>query len=83
MTFEDCVKECFMTPDFVKQFNRLTGCKLLEDNRTPIDRMIDSATGYDKEIDAQQREYFRRFLSFVFEFVWLRIIPEINSGGDK
>ena len=74
MTFEDVVKECLNTPELVNEYNRLTDSRLGIDNRKPIEKMIDKATGYEKELDNKQREYLHDFISFVFEFVWLPFV---------
>lgn len=74
MTFIDVLYECIGHLDFVREFNRLTGCKL-GDTRTPIVKMIDKATGYQAEFDKQQTEYMRQFTKFVYDVVWLRLKP--------
>ena len=79
MTFEDVIRECLKTDEFVEGFNRLTGCQLLVDERSPIIRMIDEATGYQVEIDKQQRVYLRQFISFVFEVVWLPLLSQTTK----
>lgn len=61
-TFLDCVMLCARTPEFVENWQRLRGMSL---GKTPIDRMIDEATGYDREICEQ-------FLNDVWECVWAR-----------
>ena len=77
MNFTEVVIECVKTPGFVKGFNRLTGSKLGTDTRAPIEKMIDSATGYKPET-----EDMRKFVAFVFETVWMRM-PLINQDKDK
>jgi len=82
MTFMGVVKECLVAEGFVEQFNRLLDCKLVtpltlsKGRRSPIVRMIDEATGYDKVLDAKQSEYMRKFISFVYEVVWLPLVME-------
>ena len=76
MTFEDIALECIKTPELIKKFNRLTGCKLGVDTRSIITIMIDKATGYQDEIDKQEEKEMFRFLDFVFEAVWLPLIIE-------
>jgi hypothetical protein len=79
MSFMFVVKECLMQKGFVEGFNRLLDCKLSVptiDKRSPIVRMIDEATGYDKVLDKKQSEYMQKFISFVYEVVWLPLIME-------
>lgn len=79
MTFEDVVSECLKIDELVAQFNRLTGCQLLIDQRKPIEKMIDKATGHDKELEKKQREYLYKFIGFVFEYIFLPISLEANK----
>jgi hypothetical protein len=65
MTFEDVLMECAGTPEFVREFNRLTGFAL-DEARTPIDRMVDEATG-------RERAALGAFTMFVYECVWLTL----------
>jgi hypothetical protein len=59
---------CAGTHELVKEFDRLSGSHLSElRTRTPLDAMIDDATGrYDAEL--------AKFTAFVFTFVWLPMI---------
>jgi hypothetical protein len=76
LDFWYCVEVCAKEPEFVKGFNRLLGCHLFEkDSRSPIVRMIDESTGYQKELDKKEREEFHKFVLFVYETVWSRL-PE-------
>jgi len=86
MTFEDCVIECCMTKDFVKEYDRLRGSNLAKvlipqpDKRSPIEKMIDKATGYDKvrtNLDEQVHKEMTEFIGFIFEVVWLPLLPDI------
>lgn len=72
MTFTDVLYECIKHPDFVQQFNRLSGCEL-GDRRALIVKMIDEATGYQAEVDKQQAGYMRQFVEFVYDVIWLRL----------
>ena len=79
MNFQEVVIECIRTPGFVNAFNRLTGSKLGIDTRTPIEKMIDEATGY---IDPQTED-LRKFVAFVFEVIWLRLNDTPSYFGHK
>lgn len=77
MNFHDCLMECAKTPDLVEQFNRLTGRQLGEKLlRSPIDEMIDKATGYQEVLAAQQDDDLRAFVEFCYEYVWARLPPQ-------
>lgn len=83
MTFHDVIVECAMTPELVKQFNRLTGCSLdFRDRRTPIERMVDQATGNPFSFSVK-REEVHKFIAFVFECIWLPLVcQEIKERGE-
>jgi hypothetical protein len=67
VTFADCLRQCVSTPEFVAQFDRLTGNHLTEMvARSPLDEMIDKATGRD-------RAAWLGFIIFVDEMVWSRL----------
>ena len=60
-------------PEFVAQFNRLTGCNLGQSlGRTPIERLVDDAIGASGESEADMRQ-FSAFVKFV---IWDRLPPE-------
>ncbi len=73
MQFLEVVHYCLREPAFIKGFNRLTGSTLGEDNRVPIERAIDKATGYDQELSLTDKENMGRFICFVWETVWTRL----------
>lgn len=68
MDFKQAVLFCAQDKTFVKEFNRLTGCSLGEDNRHPLEYAVDKACGYDPVEDEA-----KRFILFVKEFVWDRL----------
>ena len=79
MDFRECVLECAETPEFVSNFNRLTGCNFGKSLlRKPIDIMIDQATGHPPEDEAD----IKKFVSFVFNTVWYPLVAE-NMSGQK
>lgn len=64
ITFDAVVQQCAATPEFVAEFDRLTGSRLSSiGRRSPLDAMIDGATGWEDE-------QLRRFCVFVAETVW-------------
>ena len=66
MTFEECMQEITKHPELFMQFCRLKGYTL---PKSPIEQMIDDSTGYTKEI-------VQEFVSFCFEYVYLRVPKE-------
>lgn len=61
ITFLECLQTCLHTREFVKEWERLWGKQLV--SKTPLDRMIDSATGYDMAVMGE-------FADFVYECVF-------------
>lgn len=78
MTFQDCLLESLKNKELIKQFDRLSGTNVMQifyDNRAPIIRMIDEATGYDKVIDQKLQKDLMDFIWFVYDCIWMRL-PE-------
>lgn len=72
MSFTDAVVECAMLPEFVDNYNRLTGSNFkLYTARNPIEALVDKACGF-KGFDEDE---VRKFMDFVYEYVWSRL-PE-------
>jgi len=68
MTFGQVLNVTAETPELVREFDRLCGTHLATiGTRAPIDRMIDEATG-------RERDEVMKFAAFVFEFVWLPLL---------
>ena len=80
MTFEDCLRRAMLNADLVAQFNRLTGCTLGVDNRQPIERMIDEASGYQEVLDQKSSDEMEQFASFVFMYVYLPVALQGEGG---
>ena len=87
LTFQDCVLECCQNPQLIKEYDRLQGSNLARilcpepDTRSPIVRMIDEATGYDKilktNLDEQAHKEMQEFIGFCFDCVWLPFLNKI------
>lgn len=60
LSFLECLEAAIQT-DIVKEWERLSGKKLIASS--PIERMIDEATGYDKEV-------LKEFIDFIYNFVF-------------
>jgi hypothetical protein len=70
MDFSAVVSECAKKPELVRQIDRLYGTSLSQiGKRTPIESMIDKATGFDKTLEADMV----LFTWFVYEFIWSRL----------
>lgn len=70
LSYAVCLRETAGTVELVREFDRLYGTRLVS-RTTPIDRMIDEATGkLDDDMQA--------FLRFVWNFIFLRT-PAIRA----
>lgn len=58
ITFADCLIIAANMPEFVQQWERLTGLRLLP--ASPLDRLIDEATGYDLAVMAEFADFVYR-----------------------
>jgi len=67
ITFIDCLHACLMNSEFVQQWERLWGKKLVP--ASTLDRMIDQATGYDLAV-------MREFADAVYQFVFCTLPVE-------
>lgn len=66
--FNDCLMECAGNRELVKEFDRLRGTNLSMAG-APIIRMIDEATG-------KQKDDCLKFIAFVWECIWLPLIGD-------
>jgi hypothetical protein len=81
LTFNEVLLACCKKPELIKEFDRLSGTNVMgifHDKRPPIIRMIDESTGYQKVLDQKAHDDMQKFISFVFECVWMRL-PEIQD----
>jgi len=69
LTFREVVLVCFANREFMEQYRRLSGSRLGLDERTPIEKMIDSAVGYQGIVEGEALLFF----TFVHDVVWSRI----------
>lgn len=83
MDFAAAVAEAASIPEFVKEYNRLTGNNFVfRQPRNPIEAMIDRACGFE----GFNPEEAKKFADFFYEFVWSRLPDEcftdsISEGG--
>lgn len=77
MTFQDVVMECFENTELRQQFERLyLDGKPIVDYRPPrngLEALVDKAAGYGPTVN---EEAGRKFIKFVWNFVWTRLPPE-------
>lgn len=76
--FETCVRETLDTPDLMAQYRRLTGSTLGLDRRSPIDKMVDRATGHDPHSTE-----WTPFFGFVRDYVWRPVLCVLLSNPDR
>lgn len=79
MNFKECVEECLKNQGLVNEFNRLYGCKLGIDNRSLLDKIIDSATGNQLAIEEKETGEIRQFVEFVKEYVWIPLAAKMMA----
>lgn len=73
MDFATACAEAAKIPEFVENYNRLTGNKFkLFISRSPIEAMVDKACGF-KGFDEDET---LKFAAFFYEFVWSRLPEE-------
>lgn len=65
--FLNAVNHAYHMPGMIAEFDRLTGCNLAR-KRTPLEQMIDAATG---RVDYE----LRAFCEFVLDSIWERLPP--------
>ena len=70
MDFAAACAEAAAIPEFVENYNRLTGNNFkLPRPRSPIEAMVDKACGYHGLDEAEAA----KFCEFFYEFVWSRL----------
>ena len=65
------INTCLGTPDFMKEYRRLTKARL--GTGSGIEIMIDKATGYDEK---EAKDLF----DFIRDYIWL---PVLAQGGSR
>ena len=73
-SLEMAIKTCLSTPDFMKEYRRLSGHSL--GRAAPIIMMIDKATG---KTDAEAKEFFE----FVREHIWWPVVFNILHETER
>lgn len=73
-SFRQCVETCWHNQTFMHEYRRLSGHALGLDKRTPLDRMIDQASGYVPPPldDAEMHAFFE----FVRDYIWMPVVAD-------
>jgi len=79
LTFTRCLQEATGNLEFVDNFTRLTGIRLLPvPASTPLERLIDKTVGYG-EVGENELAGFRQFALFVKDTIWDRLPAEVRD----
>ena len=65
--FLDFLMMCAGESEFIDQYNRLLGTTIGVDTRSPLDRMIDEATGYGQSFADEMEKQLPGFVSFCYD----------------
>lgn len=77
VTFFDCITECWLNDEFLRNIDRLRGTKLAvyQDTRSPIEALIDNVTNNSVSLND-----FTIFMECVIDLVWERLPVNANSS---
>lgn len=76
ISLHTAVEECLNKPEFVFHYNRLRGTSIgTPDKRSPIEVMIDKASGYTAVADKREKEMLE-FIEFVDQYVWAPVLAQ-------
>lgn len=75
VTFYDCLLACAENEDLVENYNRLRGTAVGKDLRSPLEKLIDAASGYEQIIQQRLGDELAGFVSFAYD-IWQRMSPE-------
>lgn len=67
--FAAVLDACLEEEELMAQFERIYGISRPPIRRTPIEYMVDEATGFRQ---SQWEVFFSAFIPFVYEVIWLR-----------
>jgi hypothetical protein len=70
ISLETTINECLKNPEFIKEYKRLSGAKLV--GGSPIENAIDIASGF------YEHELIELF-DFIKKYVWLPYILQIKK----
>lgn len=78
--FKTCLDGCFEEPEFISNFCRLYEIDLPRQPKSPVEWMVDEATGYRKDTFDK---FFTAFIPFVHRVVYLPLKSQFDSGQVK
>lgn len=65
MTLQETIECCCKQPELIREYERVRGVKLR--NRSPIESLVDEATGYRKE-------KWMEFFDFIRDYIWMPVL---------
>lgn len=74
------VEKCLEEKELIDNFTRLFGVGLPRTARSPIEHMVEEATGWRSE---QYRDFFNAFIPFVYRSVYLPMKAELERKPAK
>lgn len=77
VTFYECLMACASDAELVAGYNRLRGTSVGVDLRTPLERLIDSTSGYEQIVQEIKEDELAGFVHFAHD-IWKRIPTEAN-----
>ena len=66
-TLTAAIRLTISNEEFMHHWRRLTGTTIGLDTRTPLDRMIDKATGHEPEVNEPEA---RELYEFIRDYIW-------------
>lgn len=80
ISFYDFVMDCIENDELVSNYNRLSGASIGVDVRSPIEKLVDQATGNQVALDDQRDSQLKAFVDFAHD-LWLRLPPGEMGGA--
>ena len=66
--FAAVLNKCLEEDELIEQFERIYGVKRPPERLTPVEMMVDKATGFRGD---QWKLFFEAFIDFVYQCIWL------------
>lgn len=73
------VRKALNEPEFVEGFERMSGLRFLFP-RSPIEAMIDQATGHDQVLSEHNERTMAAFIATVWETVYRRLPAQVTAS---
>lgn len=78
VTFFECLMACPLNPELVENYNRLRNTAVGANYRTPVERFIDRASGYEVIIQQRTVEVLAGFVHLAHD-IWQRMPLEARQ----